>query len=395
MDIIWLSYTAGLLSLLGLGQALFGWRLAVRFAASPRSAPRQLTPVTVLKPLYGDEPMLEAALSSLCRQNGWPCQIVFGVQSPTDAALAVVEIVRARFPDADITLVVDPTQHGPNRKIGNLINMLPAARHDLLVIADSDLHVGPDYLERLVATLEQPGCGLATTLYAGLPAAPTATGALGAMAITHYFLPGALLARAMGRQDCLGATMALRRETLVRLGGLPALVAHLADDNALGRRVRGLGLDVRIAGTVPATTVPETRIAELFRHELRWARTIRALEPAAFAASCLQFPLVWAAAALLLSLALSGGAAWAGILFAAAWIFRAIIARGIDRALAPFVPGLAFRAPFWLLPLRELLSVVVMIASYGGHSVEWRGHRLHADGPVSLSTPAPGLRSGL
>ena len=386
----WLTYTFALLTLLGLVQAWFGWRLTGRFAEMPRAPPKQRTPVTVLKPLYGDEPLLEEALSSNCRQNGWPCQIVFGVQSPSDPALAVVERVRASFPDADIAVVVDPTQHGPNHKIGNLINMLPAARHDLLVIADSDLHVVPDYLERIVAALEEPGCGLVTTLYAGLPASRGLTGALGAMAITHYFLPGALLARAMGRQDCLGATMALRRETLARLGGLQTLVGHLADDHALGRRVRALGLTVRIAGTVPMTTVPETRIATLYRHELRWARTIRALEPTAFAGSFLQFPLVWAAFALLFST----GAPWAVALFAAAWILRAIAAFGVDRGLTRYLPGLAFRASFWLLPLRELMSVVVMIASYGGSRVDWRGKTLHADGPVSFSTlpvpPAPG-----
>ncbi len=379
----WLSYAAGCLVLVGLGQAFYGSLLAARFAAAPRPAPRQRSPVTVLKPLYGDEPLLEEALSSHCRQHDWPCQIVFGVHSANDAALAVVERVRGRYPHADIAVVVDPAEHGPNRKVGNLINMLPAAKHDLLAIADSDLHVAPDYLERIVAALEVPGCGLATTLYVGLPASRGLTGILGAVGLRHYFLPGALLARAMGRQDCLGATMALRRETLARIGGLEALVTHLADDNALGRLVHGLGLTVRLAGTVPATTVPETRISELYRHELRWARTIRALEPAGFAASCLQYPLVWAA----LALAVSAGALWAVILFLAAWLLRALAAHGVDRALRPLLPGVAFPSSFWLLPLRELMSVIVMIASYGGDSVDWRGHTLHADGPVS--PPAP------
>lgn len=380
---IWLSYATALLTLIGLGQALYAAALATRFAAAPRLTPKQRTPVTILKPLCGDEPLLEEALSSQCRQNDWPCQIVLGVHSPNDAALAVVDRLRARFPDADIAVVIQAAEHGPNRKIGNLINMLPAAKHDLLVIADSDLHVTPDYLERIVATLERPGCGLATTLYAGLPASRGLTGSLGAMAITHYFLPGALLAHKLGRQDCLGATMALRRETLLRIGGLESLVTHLADDNALGRLVRSLGLTVLLAGTVPATTVPETRIAALYRHELRWARTIRALEPTAFAMSCLQYPLVWAA----LAVVLSAGAIWASALFLAAWFFRAMAAHRIDTALLPMLPGVAFAASFWLLPLRELMSVIVMIASYGGNLVDWRGHMLHADGPVS--PPAP------
>ena len=97
-------------------------------------------------------------------------QIVFGVQDAADPAVAVVRRLQARFPAVDIALVADPTLHGRNRKVGNLINMMPAARHDVLVIADSDVHVRPDYLDRLVAALEQPGVGLVTTLYAGLPA---------------------------------------------------------------------------------------------------------------------------------------------------------------------------------------------------------------------------------
>lgn len=104
---------------------------------------------------------------------------MFGVQDPGDTALAVVDRVRARFPEADIHVVIDPAEHGPNREIGNLINTLPAARHDLLVIADSDLHVRPDFLERIVAALEQPGCGLVTTLYAGWPGRRSLVGALG------------------------------------------------------------------------------------------------------------------------------------------------------------------------------------------------------------------------
>jgi ceramide glucosyltransferase len=380
----WLSYLSAVAALLGVLQATWGWLLTARFAATVRAAATRRVPVTVLKPLYGDEPMLEDALASFCRQDGWPCQIVFGVQNAADPALAVVRRVQARFPDADIAVVVDPARHGRNHKIGNLINMLPSARHDVLVIADSDLHVVPDYLQQLVATLEQPGCGLASTLYAGMPATRSLSGALGAMAITHYFLPGALLARAMGRQDCLGATMALRRDTLDRLGGLAVLVDHLADDHVLGRGVRSLGLGIRIAGTIPATTVPETRLSALYSHELRWARTIRVLEPAGFAGSFLQFPLVWASLALLFS----AGALWAVWLFAAAWSVRAVSAAGIDRALAPFLPGLAFRASFWLLPLRELMSVVVMLASYGGDRVDWRGHTMHAEGQVP-SQPRP------
>ena len=377
-------------------------------------------PITVLKPLHGDEPLLEQALASVCAQDYPAFQVVFGVQDPDDTALGAVARVRARFPRCDTAVVVNPARHGANAKIGNLINMLPAARYQVLAIADSDLHVQRDYLARLADALAEPGTGLVTTLYAGLPASNRLVQQLGATHITHSFLPGALLARAMGRQDCLGATMALPRETLAAIGGFQALLPHLADDQVLGRQVAALGLAVRLAPTVPATTVPETRFSDLWRHELRWARTIRALEPGPFAASVLQYPLFWS----LLAILLSSGAVWSFAVFLLAWVGRALAATWVDRALEPLLvakpkpgermdrgprpevasalratrpddlqledgwnlsdaatQGLAFPCPVWLLPLRDIMSVGVMVASFAGRRVEWRGEQLVADTP--------------
>jgi ceramide glucosyltransferase len=387
-----LAGVAAMLVGIGVVQALTASRLVASFARRPAESPAARPPVTVLKPLHGDEPLLQAALTTLCRQDYPDFQIVFGVGTAADPAVAVVRRLQQLFPLVDIALVVDPTVHGANPKVGNLINMLPAARHDVLVIADSDVHARPDYLDRLVAALQQQGAGLVTTLYAGLPATSTFPARLGATAITHGFLPGAVLARAIGRQDCLGATMALSRHNLNRIGGLRSLVGHLADDNVLGRRIAALGLRVVLAQTVPLTTVPEASVAALLRHELRWARTIRALEPAGFAASVLQYPLAWG----VLTILLAGGATWSVGLFLIAWVLRGVAARGVDAALAPLWSSapraddnaaLAFSCPVWLLPLRDLLSVAVMLASYGGRQVDWRGHGLQADSPPPFTEP--------
>jgi ceramide glucosyltransferase len=177
--------------------------------------------------------------------------------------------------------------------------------------------------------------------------------------------------------------MALSRDTLARIGGLEALVDHLADDNVLGQRVRALGLHVALAPTIVATTVPEDRWGALFRHELRWSRTIRALVPGNHAASVLQYPLPWA-----LPLALI--APWGWGLFALAWLVRAAVARDIDRSLAPLLPGAAFPCPVWLLPVREALSVAVWAASFAGTRVDWRGQGLHADSPGRVARGARG-----
>ena len=366
----------------GVLQALVASRLVARFTRMPPLQPAEHPPVTVLKPLHGDEPLLEDALATLCRQRYPVWQIVFGVQRADDPAVTVVERLRARFPDVDMTLVVNPARHGANGKVSNLINMFAAVQHDILVIADSDVHAEPEWLERLVAGLAVPGVGLVTTLYTGLPAEGALPARLGATQITHGFLPGAVLARALGRSDCLGATMCLRRQDLLRIGGFHALVDHLADDQVLGRRVSALGLGVALASSIVQTTVPEANLRALFQHELRWARTVRTLEPLGYAASILQYPLAWA----LLAVLLSGGAAWAVGMFLLAWVLRAAAAWGVDRALARRVP-LAFACPVWLLPFRDILSVAVMMASYGGRRVLWRGHGLEADTPGRFRVP--------
>lgn len=360
------------LTAIGLVQSSAGWLAVERFARRAAMVPDRCPPVTILKPLHGDEPLLEEALASFCAQDYPEFQIVFGLQDPADPALAVLARLRRRFPALDMAVVVNPTAHGVNRKVANLINMASHIRHDVLVIADSDIHAAPGYLTQLVASLMAPGVGLVTTLYAGRPSGGTLTGRLGAEQINHAFLPGALMARGLGRQDCLGATMALRRQTLDSVGGLPALADHLADDAVLGRLVKSLGLSIALAGTVPATTVAEAHLSELFEHELRWARTIRSLEAVGFVMSSVQYPLFWAA----LAVGLSGGAGWAWLAFALAWLVRGASGYGIDRAL-----GLAPGASLWCLPFRDIMSIAVMLASYRTDQVAWRGQTLRATRP--------------
>ncbi len=371
---------------LGVLQAGAGWGALARFNRRPIEPTPARPPVTVLKPLHGDEPMLEQALASFCAQAYPAMQIVFGVQRAHDPALQVLDRLRERFPTLDMHVVIDATAHGANHKVSNLINMVPFARHDVLVIADSDIHAAPDYLDHLMSSLQAPGVGLVTTLYSALPATESLAARMGTAQINHSFLPGALLARAMGRQDCLGATMALTRDTLERVGGLFALVDHLADDAVLGRLVSAEGLSVALAPTIPATTVPETQVPALFEHELRWARTIQSLVPLQFALSAVQFPLFWAA----FGVGLLGGEAWAWSAFSGIWVGRALIAQGIDRSL-----GLASSLAIWWMPLRDLLSVMVVIASYWTDRVAWRGQTLRATRPTLSSLTPPMAPEGI
>ncbi len=370
-----LAAAADLVASAGLVQGAFSLALARRFICRPAAVPSARPPITVLKPLHGDEPLLEDALASLFTQDYPGLQLVFGVQDPADPALHTVDRLRARYPALDVTVVVNAAQHGLNRKVSNLINMYPAAKHDLIVIADSDIHAEPGYLDQLVAALEAPGVGLVTTLYTGLRSNESLVARLGAAGINHGFLPGNLMARWLGRQDCLGATMALRRETLERVGGFAALVSHLADDAVLGCRVRALGTSVALAGTIAATTVPESAMRALFNHELRWARTTQKLEPVGYALSAMQHPLAWAT----LAVAVDPDSRWAWAMLLLAWGLRWLTTRGIERVL-----GLDSGLAAWFLPVRDLLSLAVLLASYGGDRVAWRGHILRVDAPALL-----------
>jgi ceramide glucosyltransferase len=345
--------------------------------------------MTILRPLCGDEPLLAGALLSCCRQDYPVFQIVFGVRDAADPALARVRSLMENFPKCDISIIIDSTLHGRNRKVANLINMLPSARYDFLVFSDSDLHLAPDYLMRLVAALEKPNTGLVSTICVGRPARTSLPSRLAASHIKYSFLPGVLLAIALGRRDCLGTTMALHRQTLERSGGLRALVEHVADDNVLGQRVAALGLDVSVADTIPAVTVPEATWGALWQHEMRWARTIRALMPLTYGVSALQYPLCWA----LLAFIVSDGTLPYAVVLGAVWMARAASAWGINYALKPklAIHNLEPAVPVWLLPLRDILSVVEIMMSYYSNRVVWRGLATEVDGGVP-GMPAPDMR---
>ena len=379
-----LRYASILSTAFGVAQAVVGLVALRAFAARPAHPLLFQAPVTILKPVCGHENLLEEAIASFCEQDYPNYQLIIGAQCPNDPALAVARRLQARYPACDITIIVDPTCHGSNRKIANLINMLPFAKHDMLVFADSDLHVCPDYLKSVAAALQAPGTGLVTTIYGGEPAVQGIAARLGATHISHTFLPGALLAVALGRQDNLGVTMALRRETLERAGGLRGVAENLADDAVLGQRVRALGLVVRLADTIPVVTVQERTARGLWQHEMRWARTSGSMAPRAFAASVLQFPLFWA----LLGVVASGGAPWSLLCFAAAWMVRGAVVSGIDRTLRAKCSRAPRPTPLWLLPVRDVISAVEIMLSYWSDVVVWRGHTMHADHGVRKLVPS-------
>ncbi len=365
-----IAWIAGLFALIGVIQQYFGVRLIQRFCNTPAPVPAALPPVSLLKPLCGVEPLTELALELFFLIDYPVYQLVFGVQNAQDPVLDVVARLRARYPQRDVAVIVDPTLHGTNCKVSNLINLYPSASYETLVMSDADIHVPPYFLHRVVAALGEKGVGLVTTLYTGLAGTPRLATLMGANQINYTFLPGALLARKLGRQDCLGVTMALTKTVLAEVGGLEALSDHLADDQVLGRMVRAKGHQLTLAPVIPATTVPEADFRALFLHELRWARTIRALVPLPYAASVLQISLFWS----LVAVIFSGLSPWSGVLFFFVLLMRYVAARQIDAML-----GLAKAGDAWLFLVRDFCSAIIYIVSWAGDTVDWRGQRMQAD----------------
>jgi ceramide glucosyltransferase len=348
--------------------------LAWRKRERPHPPQPQGPPVTVLKPLCGAEPGLYANLRSFCLQDYARHQIVFGVRDSADPALGVVERLAAEFPHLSIDIVVNAQQHGANRKVSNLINMVECARHDVLVISDSDAFVGPDYLSTVTAPLQDETTGLVTSLYHSVPAA-TRWSRLGAMYVNEWYIPSVLLARLLGNQEfASGQTLCLRRETLRAVGGLRSIAHHLADDYQLGALVRELGKQIVLSSYVTTARQYDPSLGELIRHETRWMRTIRALRPRSFPFLFMTFSLPLAVVGLALSAAQATCFAVGLVLLLICVNARVVLHRLSQR------PGDA-RGPggLWLLPLRDSLICWVWCRAFLTSRVTWRGAEFEVD----------------
>jgi ceramide glucosyltransferase len=349
--------------------AVLAWRNS-KEANNPLSLPS----VSVLKPLCGAEPGLYEHLRSFCQQQYPEFQIVFGISDRADPACSVVKQLAAEFPSLSIEIVINPQLHGSNRKISNLINMLPYARHDVLAIADSDAFVGPDYLTNVTAPLLRPKVGLVTCIYRGIPTQKIWS-RLGAMYINEWYVPSVLLTRLFGYQGYVsGQTVCLRRDTLQAIGGLQSLANHLADDYRLGELIRELGLQVVLSSYVIQGEHHEPHMDSLTRHELRWMRTIRVLRPRSFPWLFLTFSFPLALLGMILVSAGSSDSLSAKALF---WI--TVIARLALHFIHRLRSDRPLLSDFWLLPVRDLLICWVWCQSFLTSRVVWRGREFDVD----------------
>jgi ceramide glucosyltransferase len=318
--------------------------------------------ITIFKPLYSASPGLRADLETLFSQDyGGPVQIIFGLHRDSDPAKAIVNQVREEHPHSDITVVVSPKTHGANAKISNLLNMHLHARHPIFVICDGDIAVPSDWLSTLTRTLDAPGIGLVSCLYRGVPERPLFWPIISAMGMSYSFLPNVMLAAATGLEvPCLGATIAIRQSTLAAVGGFGRFADTLADDYYLGSAVRAKGLGVALSTSLVRHNAGEKSLTEFFDHELRWARTIRMINPVGYAMSLVTHNV---------------GVAALGVLFGPTEFGFAVLASAVGSRIAlQWVIDKSFACwsgPICLLPIRDLLSCAVFILSFLSRKVRW------------------------
>ena len=354
----------------------------------PPLPPTQLPPVSILKPLKGIDPEIWESFCSHCEQKYPEFQLIFGVSDPADPAVEMVRKLQAKYPNLPIELIVCDRILGANIKVSNLVQMLPAARHELLLVNDSDIRVPPDYLRKVIATLADSSVGLVTCLYRGV-ASPTACPTLGsrleALGISSDFVPGVLSARFLekGLHFGLGSTLAFRRRDLEAVGGFEVLLDYLADDYELGRRIASTGKKVEPSAVTVTTFLPAYTLRQFFRHQLRWSRTIRDARRWGYAGLLFTFGLPWA----LLTLLAARGAEWALALLAMTFAVR--MAVGYVAAIVVLDDD-QFLRYILLLPLRDLIAPFVWAASFVGNRIHWRGDVFDLkDGRLTIAKPAP------
>jgi len=350
--------------------------MAARSPHRPAWRARPATPkVSVLKPLCGVEPETYQCLRSFCDQDYPDFQVVFGVADANDPVLAVVQRLQREFPYRDIKISVEPRLHGSSRKISNLINMMPMVSHDYLVLADSDVRVQPDYLARIVAPLLDASVGIVTCPYRGV-SRNGLWSFFGASFINEWFMPSVQVAARGGSLSfAFGASIAMRRQVLVQIGGFDAIVNHLADDYRLGELSRGLGLRTVLSDVEVEVAVLENSLKELVQHELRWLRTIRAVRPFSYRFCFVTFGVPVA----LLGALLSGGGLVASGMVALTATARLILHAGRRQSQIPALQIL-------LVPVRDLLSLALWGWSFTTRRVKWRDaeYRVSKDGLALL-----------
>jgi ceramide glucosyltransferase len=346
-------------------------------------------PISILKPLCGLDTDSYPKLASFCQQHYPTYQIIFGVREKTDPAIAVVKQIINDFPQVDIRLVVDDRVIGNNLKVSNLANIAPYVRHELLLISDSDIKVGPDYLQRIVQPMQDEQMGVVTCLYRSQATHPIA--AFEALSISTDFHPSVLVARQLGwMKFAMGSSILMRRSVLKQMGGFGAIADYLADDFMLGNLTAKLGFKVTLSDYVVDHTLETSTFIDLVEHQTRWNRCTRASNFSGYLGLFFSHGVALSLAVLALSHGAMG--AWA--------VFGAVLAARLLMAWAVGVKCLKDSVAtqlLWLVPIRDLLSFGLWVYGLIGDRIVWRGQefrllwggKLVRLNPISIAAVVP------
>jgi ceramide glucosyltransferase len=367
-----------ILSLLAL--ALLGWQWAAgaRFPLHRRVTPRNRAPaLTLLKPVKGcDEQTADCLRSWFVQRYPGPVQMLIGAASADDPVVPIVRKLIAEFPRVNAELVICEPLAGANAKVAKLAILEKKAAHGILVISDADVFAPPDLLENVVRGLENPETGLVNCFYR-MASPRNVAMKWEALATNADFWSQVLQNNTLKPMDfALGAVMAVRREVLGRIGGFEALADCLADDYQLGHRVARAGFGVQLSTIVVECRSGILSWRDVWKHQLRWARTIRVCQPVPYFFSILSNASVWP----LLLVAFFPSVQMA-MLTCVCWLLRILAALDLQRR----IEGGAIKLTWaWLVPLKDLLQTAVWLGAFLGNTVEWRGRRmvLRKDGTV-------------
>lgn len=351
---------------------------ARQWAKSRFTVDRSYTPtITVLKPVRGVDQEEYENFASFCQQD-YPLdryQVLFGALDSQDPALEIARRLQTDFPQVDVGIISEDTApQGLNRKVCNMIQMLPHAKHEVLIICDSDMRVTPDYLRRVVAPLQQ-GFSAVTCPYRGHH--PRGFAAIWeALGIGADFIPSVLCGRLLeGVSFAFGSTIVLPRTHLETIGGLEALKDHLADDFQVGNRIARAGLRVALSDYVVLDVLGKERFREMWDRRLRWGRTLRACRPTGYFGSFVTHVVALATLLLVLSGFSRLGWEFLGVVL----VFRLVTSAMVSLLWTHDPNVLKY---LFLLPVSDLLSFALFVLSFAGRTLVWRGERfrVRADG---------------
>lgn len=375
--LLWVPVTAATAWVLaGLVAVLALTRRRPRLAAAP-------PPVTVLKPLCGTDPGLRENLESFFRQDHPRFELVFGVTDAADPALDVVRDLTRKYPRVCTRTIVHAGEGALNPKVNNLLGMLPHARHDLVLLSDSNVLAPRHYVREMASVHDPERPGLVTNLFVGIGERSLGA-ALENVGLSGFVAAGVALPTALGDAVLVGKSVLFSRGELARLGGLRRFSDVLAEDFVMAQTFVHGGRTIAVAPTVLANVTGNMTVRATFARQLRWSML-----------RCRAIPLAHALEPVASPLALLPLAWWLMGPWALAWAFALLTLRDVGGWLVLRGPT-SWHLPLLLSPLRELLALGVWCAAPLKRHVAWRGKRfLLGAGTLLYQDRVEGTRPGL